>query len=201
MIMLSEMFSMIGQGDCQDVATSLGMQGTEPEISIPIYEIFYLKLLGGQKANFLAGSIQEFNAIRQLAQTCGAVAATINLLDMDILTLVGLVAVATPRTGMNVFIKPGEAITGELEEEILTALSSLAGVDLPPLTHRAFNFSEKLVNTLFNRFIEQMNDDLRTNLIEIHQWSDFAPYFFSLRNSGEMEEMYRFRQMMGGVIL
>lgn len=76
MIQLTEMFNMVGTDGCSDVATSLVMQGVEPEISIPIYDIFFLKLMPGQKSTFLAESIPEFNAIRQLSVHCGAVAAS-----------------------------------------------------------------------------------------------------------------------------
>lgn len=201
MIQLTEMFNMVGTDGCSDVATSLVMQGVEPEISIPIYDIFFLKLMPGQKSTFLAESIPEFNAIRQLSLHCGAVAASINLLDMDILTLAGLVAICTPNTGMNIFMKLGEILTGELEKEIIEQLSNLAGMPIPPVAGGAFKVAGSIVEHLFSMMVSSVQESAEENGVAIHDWEELAPYYNDLRESGEMAMMSEYRAAFGGAVL
>lgn len=201
MIQLTEMFNMVGVNGCSDVATSMAMQGVEPEISIPIYEIFFLKLMPGQKSSFLAESIPEFNAIRHLSQSCGAVAASINLLDMDILTLAGLVAIYTPNTGMNIFMKLGEVLTGDLEEEILNQLAGLAGIEVPPGLGMVFNMAGDIMEILFNKMVDSIQESAEDMGVAVHEWEELAGYYCMLRDSGEMAQMYQYRSMFGGAIL
>ena len=108
MIDISDCFSMIGTDGCMDVASSLGIQGIDPamqEISIPIYGPFFMKILIGQDSGFICDSIPEFTVVRQLNQNCGTVAIALNLMEMDILTLVGALLAFTPNTAMNCFLK------------------------------------------------------------------------------------------------
>lgn len=202
MIDLSEAFGMIGQDGCVDVASSLGVQGCDPEISIPIYEIFFLKLLGGQKTQFLANSMGEFNAIRHMAQSCGAVAATINVLDMDILTLIGVLMIATPNTGMNVFIKLGDIITSELPAEIIEQVASTAGIPIPDgALSSGIGLAQEVMQQVFDRLVDSIRDDLASNGINLQDWDYLPQYFTEIKESGEMAQMHHYRQQFGGMIL
>lgn len=201
MIQLTEMFNMIGTDGCSDVATSMAMQGVEPEISIPIYDIFFLKLMPGQRSTFLAENIPEFNAIRTMANSCGAVAASINLLDMDILTLAGLIAIYTPNTGMNIFMKLGEVLTGDLEEEILNQLAGLAGIPIPPGAGMAFQMAGQIMETLFSTLVSSIQESAADYGVDVHEWDELPDYFCEIRDTGEMYQMAQYRQMMGGAIL
>lgn len=201
MIQLSDVFSMIGTDGCEDVASSLGMQGTDPEISIPIYEIFYLKILPGENSGFLASSIAEYNAIRQLSQNCGGVAAAINLLDLDILTLIGVELIYTPNTGMNVFMKLGDVLTGELEEQVLAELAALAGIPTPDNSYTLTHMQGEIIEILFNKAIDYMQSDLESKGINLHHWEELPNYYNMTQETGEMAEMLRYRQMIGGLIL
>jgi hypothetical protein len=200
-IELSEVFNLVGTNGCYDVATSMMMQGCEPEVSIPIYEIFYLSIKMGESSSFLAGSISEFNAIRILAEKCGAVAATINLLDTDILTLLGCIMVATPNTGMHVFIKTGEIISDLIDPDTLNQLAELAGIEIPSGYSASAEALGKIIDFLFDRLMSILQDDLDNYGIYLHQFDELPQYFNTVRNSGEMEQMYRTRQMLGGAIL
>ena len=206
MIELSSAFDMVGAGGCTDVASSLVGQGTDLSMSIPIYEVFYLKILVGNDSGFLACSIQEFNALRKLAETCGSVTVTINLLDMDILTLIGAILIYTPNTGPNIFFKLGDILSNpELPEDILRMLSDLAGIPIPDAALKSSTmqtrFALELLQILFNKLVEAMQQDMSMKGIEIHKWEELPEYFNMLQNSGEMARMAEIRQQLGGIVL
>lgn len=206
MIELSSAFDMIDNGGCMDVASSLMGQGTDLSMSIPIYEVFYLKILVGNDSGFLAGSIQEFNALRKLAETCGSVTVTVNLLDMDLLTLIGAILIYTPNTGPNIFIKLGDILNNpELPEDILGMLADLAGVPIPDGVIGNYTmqlkFALHLLQILFDRLVEAMQNDLESKGIHMHKWEELPEYFNMLQNSGEMARMAEIRQQLGGIVL
>lgn len=206
MIELSSAFDMVGAGGCTDVASSLVGQGTDLSMSIPIYEVFYLKILVGNDSGFLACSIQEYNALRKLAETCGSVTVTINLLDMDLLTLIGAILIYTPNTGPNIFIKLGDILNNpELPEDILRMLSDLAGIPIPDAALRSSTmqtrFALELLQVLFNKLVEAMQQDMSMKGIEVHKWEELPEYFNMLQNSGEMARMAEIRQQLGGIVL
>lgn len=201
MIQLSEIFSMVGENGCADVATSLAMQGAETDISIPIYEVFYLKILFGEGASFLCNSIGEFNALRQLSTHCGAVAATINVLDQDFLTLAGIECVATPNYGMNVFFKLGGPAIDMIDSGMLSQLSGLAGIPLPDTAFDIGEVAAHLLGVLQNMLVDTLDDNLSSYGIEVHDWEELPAFYQELKASGEMAELSHYRAMMGGAIL
>lgn len=200
MILLSEAFSLIGQDNCQDVATSLLLQGTDPQISIPIYEMYNLKLLTGENTNFLVGSIQEYNFIRKLAVNCGAVAATINVLNVDVLTLVGALLVYTPNTGMNVFIKDGEIPTAIIGDELTLQLADMSGVQ-PSGFASTEDFLNNALPILYNRLIENMSNDLDNCGINMYSWDDLPEYYDIIHRNGDIMRMAQFRKETGAAVL
>ena len=206
MIELSSAFDMVGAGGCTDVASSLVGQGTDLSMSIPIYEVFYLKILVGNESGFLSCSIQEYNALRKLAETCGSVTVTINLLDMDLLTLIGAILIYTPNTGPNIFIKLGDILNNpELPEDILRMLSDLAGIPIPEgvmgNATMQTRFALHVLQILFDRLVEVMQNDLESKGIHMHKWEELPEYFNMLQNSGEMARMAEIRQQLGGIVL
>lgn len=199
MIGISDMFNMIGVDGCQDVATSLAMQGTVDSISIPIYEVFYLKILAGNDVARISGNLAEYNALRKLNTYCGSVGITINVLDIDLLTLVGAVCVFTPRTGMNVFMKLGDIITDELTHEMLAELAHIAHI--PFLGDGSDNhLIVEILQTIFDMIIDRINDNLGDCGINVYNFDELGNYIDEIYNSGEMETMYQYRQMIGAMV-
>lgn len=201
MIHLSEAFGMIGNGQCCDVATSLALQGTNTAVSIPLYEIFFLKILPGEGTQFLVSSIPEYNIIRHLASSCGAVAATINLLDLDILTLVGTLLIYTPSSGMTVFTKLGDIVTEGIDEDMVNSLANLAGIPIPSFIPDLYSFAGELLETLYNRLVDMLSADLEQYNINLIQWDMLPDFYEELRDSGEMAQMAKIRQMVGAFTL
>ena len=200
MIQLSEVFNMIGTNGCSDVATSLQMQGTESDISIPIYEIFYLHILPAEHSNFMASSIPEANAIRQLAISCGGVSCTINLLDMDILTLAGVLCIFTPDTGMNVFFKDNIPDLANMTEEIVGTLAEMVGIPVQA-GNVTMDIAVKAIDMLFNKLVDSMEQNLGNCGINLKRWEELPEYYEYLKNSGEMQEMHSYRDIVGAAIM
>lgn len=206
MINMSECFSMIGVNGCGDVASSLQMQGTEPDVQIPIYGPFFLHLLAGEKTNFLASHITEFNAIRQMAVTCGAVAAAVNVIQMDMLTLLGVLLIYTPNTGMNAFVKNNVPDLLDLAEDISQAIIELTplAIGADKMNSMMFNQTEMVsqaLDWLINTLIDRLDDDMATNGIHLHRWDELPDYYNYVKGSGEMKEMAQYRQMMDAPVL
>ena len=203
MIGLSDVFGMIGQGDCSDVATSLrdmGTTGSSMEYSIPIYECFYLKFLPGGKTGFLCGNIQEYNVLRGLCMNCGAMACCINLLDQDILTLFGLFCLYTPNTGMTVFYKNNIPELVDMTEEIADQLANLAGIPFD-LNYGALDLASEALDILINKFMEKLQEDLGQRGISLRSWDDIPAFDQEITQSGEKMRMFRFRKQTQAQIL
>ena len=195
MIGLSEMFNMVDMDTCVDPATSLRNMGTDLDLnlSIPIYEIFYLKLLPGGDTGFLCDNIIEYNMLRKLCVQCGAVACCINLLDMDILTLFGLLCVCTPNTGFTVFYKNNVPAITEMTEEIAEQLCELAGIPYDP-NYGALDFANQALDFLINKCMENVNDDLQSKGINIMPWDDIPEFTEQVTQTGEAHRMYMYRK-------
>lgn len=201
MIQLSEVFSMIGVDGCSDVASSLAMQGSIPEVSIPIYEIFYLKFLSGEHTQFLASCLPEVNVLRQIAVSCGGVCCTINILDMDILTLLGALCVYTPNNGMCVFIKNNLPDLMNLTQDIAEMIASVVGVPLPPGSAITMDKLAEMIEFLVDKLIDKLQEDMSKFGINLLHWEELPNFYNSLRESGEMEEMHRYRAATGGATM
>lgn len=204
MIDLSECFSMIGTDGCMDVASSMGMQGIDPSmmnISIPIYGPFFMKVLIGQDSGFICDSIQEFTAVRQLNQNCGTVTVTLNLMEMDILTLVGALLTFTPDTGMNCFLKLSAIDLANMSAELLSSIAGATGILLPPgVTDGLIDIVEvagDILQAVFDMLIELLNNDFEQKGIELREWAELPDFYNMVRESGEMQEMRMYRQEVG----
>lgn len=207
MIDMSECFNMIGTDGCMDVASSLGMQGIDPamqEISIPIYGPFFMKILIGQECGCICDSIPEFTAIRQLNQNCGTVAVTLNLMEMDILTLVGALLTFTPNTGMNCFLKLAAVDLVNMSAELLASIVDATGIPLPPgVTDKLVDITEvagDVLQAVFDMLIELLNDDFERNGIALREWVELPDFYNMVKESGEMQEMRMARQQMGAFL-
>lgn len=207
MIDMSECFNMIGTDGCIDVASSLGMQGIDPamqEISIPIYGPFFMKILIGQECGCICDSIPEFTAIRQLNQNCGTVSVTLNLMEMDILTLVGALLTFTPNTGMNCFLKLAAVDLVNMSAELLTSIVDATGIPLPPgVTDKLVDITEvagDILQAVFDMLIELLNNDFERNGIALREWVELPDFYNMVKESGEMQEMRMARQQMGAFL-
>lgn len=207
MIDMSECFNMIGTDGCMDVASSLGMQGIDPamqEISIPIYGPFFMKILIGQDCGFICDSIPEFTAIRQLNQNCGTVAITLNLLEMDILTLVGALLTFTPNTGMNCFLKLSAVDLANMSAELLSMISDAAGIPLPPGVNDGLvditEVAGDILQAVFDMLIDVLNNDLEEKGIALREWGELPDFYNTVKESGEMQEMRMYRQQIGAFL-
>lgn len=208
MINMSECFKMIGTDGCMDVASSLGMQGVDQamqDISIPIYGPFFMKVLMGQDCGFICSTIQEFTAVRQLNQNCGTVAITLNLLEMDALTLVGSLLTFTPDTGMNCFLKLSAIDLVNLSADMLSMIVDQTGVPLPPGVADGLvditDVASDIIQSAFDILISSLNDDLDSNGITLREWNELPDFYYTVRESGEMQEMRAYRQSVGACIL
>lgn len=207
MIDMSECFSMIGTDGCMDVASSLGMQGINPamqEISIPIYGPFFMKILIDQECGFVCDSITEFTVMRQLNQNCGTVTITLNILEMDMLTLVGVLLAFTPDTGMNCFLKPAVIDLANMSLETLIMISDAAGIPLPPGTEDGLvnitEAAEDVIQVVFDMLMNVLNNDLEQKGITLREWEELPDFYNTVRASGEMQEMRMHRQQMGAFV-
>ena len=207
MIDLSDCFSMIGTDGCMDVATSMGMQGIDPsmmDISIPVYGPFFMKVLIGQESGFICDSIPEFTALRQLNQNCGTVTVTLNLLEMDILTLVGALLTFTPNTGMNCFLKLSAVDLANMSAELLSMISDAAGIPLPPGVNDGLvditEVAGDILQAVFDMLIEILNEDMERKGITLREWDELPDFYNMVRESGEMQEMRMFRQQVGAFL-
>ena len=191
-----------------DVASSLGMQGVDQsmqDISIPIYGPFFMKVLMGQDCGFICSTIQEFTAVRQLNQNCGTVAITLNLLEMDVLTLVGSLLTFTPDTGMNCFLKLSAIDLVNLSADMLNMIVDQTGVPLPPgVTDGLVDITDvasDIIQSAFDILISSLNDDLDSNGITLREWNELPEFYYTVKESGEMQEMRAYRQSVGACIL
>lgn len=208
MIDISEAFSMIGQDGCMDVATSMGMQGMDPsmgDISIPIYPPVYLKVLIGQDCGFICGSINEYMAVKQLNENCGTVAVTLNLLEMDALTLIGSILTFTPNTGMNFFMKLSAVDLASVSSDVITMIANSAGIPIPDAVTNGLSditeFAGDILQTVFDKLIEYLNDSLGAKGIEIREWEELPEFFNEVKASGEMMQMRQYRQQFGAMVM
>ena len=204
MINLSECFNMIGTNGCMDVASSMGLQGVDPsmmDISIPVYGPFFMKVLIGQESGFICDTIPEFTAIRQLNQNCGTVTVTLNLLEMDVLTLVGALLTFTPDTGMNCFLKLSAIDLVNMSAELISSIAGATGIPMPPgVTDGLVDITEvagDILQAVFNMLIEVLNNDLENKGITLREWEELPDFYNMIRESGEMQEMRMYRQEVG----
>lgn len=207
MIDLSECFNMIGTDGCMDVATSMGMQGIDPsmmDISIPVYGPFFMKVLIGQESGFICDSIPEFTALRQLNQNCGTVTVTLNLLEMDVLTLVGALLTFTPDTGMNCFLKLSAIDLANMSAEILSSVAGATGIAMPPGVSDGLvdvvEVAGDILQAVFDMLIEILNEDMERKGITLREWDELPDFYNMVRESGEMQEMRMFRQQVGAFL-
>lgn len=207
MIDISECFSMIGTDGCMDVASSLGMQGIDPlmqEISIPIYGPFFMKILVGQDCGFICDSIQEFTAIKNLNENCGTVTITLNLLEMDILTLVGALLTFTPNTGMNFFMKLSAVDLLNMTPDIVKMIANAAGIPIPDgvlnTTETVLDFAGELLDKLFEMLMDYLDANLGSEGINLQEWDSLVDFYNDVLESGEMEQMRMYREQVGAFI-
>lgn len=202
MIGLSEVFNMVDMDTCVDPATSLRNMGTnlDLDVSIPIYEIFYLKILKGGDTGFLCDNIMEYNMLRKLCVQCGAISCCINLLDMDILTIFGIMCVCTPNTGMTVFYKNNVPALVDMTEEIAEQLADLAGIPFDP-NYGALELGSEILNVLIERCMEKVDEDLNDKGIQCLPWEKIPEFVETVTQSGEAHQMYMYRKRSNAQIL
>lgn len=199
---LSDAFSKIGSDGCMDVATSLALQGINPSnaISIPIYEVFRLNILLGDNIGRLACNTPEFEALRLLTSSCGAVGADINVFGVDALSLIGLVMIFTPNTGMNVFIRDIRDTIEGLDDTILDNLAALVGMPFKGALNVTGDVTFEIINQVFNKLFNTMDANLQSCNISLRNWESLPALYDELTKSGELVRMMKHRQMINAAI-
>ena len=110
--------------------------------------------------------------------------------------------IATPNTGMNVFIKLGDIITSELPAEIIEQVASTAGIPIPDgALSSGIGLAQEVMQQVFDRLVDSIRDDLASNGINLQDWDYLPQYFTEIKGSGEMAQMHHYRQQFGGMIL
>ena len=208
MINMSECFCMIGKDECIDVATSLGMQGINnsmPEISIPIYGQFFMKILRGQEYEIICDNMQQFGAINDLNINCGTVAFTINLCRIDVLTLACGVLTSTPSTGMNCFLRLCTVDIENITPDILIALAAEAGTLIPNGIIEGVQDGTEFAVGILETFSENLSNaiytDLGANNIGIQEYDNIYNFYMNAKDSGEMHFMRKHRELTGALVL
>ena len=160
-----------------------------------------MKILIGQDCGFICGSIPEFAAVRQLNQNCGTVAVALNLMEMDILTLVGALLTFTPDTGMNCFLKLSAIDLANMSAELLSAIANATGIPLPDgVTEGLVDIVEvagEILQAVFDMLINVLSADLDEKGITLREWEELPDFYNTIRESGEMQEMRMYRQEIG----
>lgn len=208
MINMSECFCMIGKDECIDVATSLGMQGINnsmPEISIPIYGQFFMKILRGQEYEIICDNMQQFGAINDLNINCGTVAFTINLCRIDVLTLACGVLTSTPSTGMNCFLRLCTVDIENITHDILIALAAEAGTLIPNGIIEGVQDGTEFAVGILETFSENLSNaiytDLGANNIGIQEYDNIWNFYMNVKDSDEMYFMRKHRELTGALVL
>jgi hypothetical protein len=184
------------------------MQGVDPsmgDISIPVYGPVYLKILVGQDSGFICSSIQEFMALKQLNENCGTVAITLNLMEMDILTLVGSVLTFTPNTGMNFFMKLSAVDLLDVSSDVITMIADASGIPMPEAVTSGLSditeFAGDILQAVFDKLVDYLDDSLGSKGIAIREWEELPVFFNEVKASGEMAQMRQYRQQFGAMIM
>lgn len=198
MIDILEIFQLIGQDGCLDPATSLVMQGIDTSmsgLSFPLIEPVYVKLLFGQDSQFMCNSMQELAILNKLRQSCGTVTAALNILDIEQLTIAGMLFTSTPNSGINVFMKLTAFDIVNMPIELLDNISDITGIPIPGtgLMENFTGIAEKLVDGLIDKVIDILNDKFTSNRINLRDWDELPDFYDWLVNSGEMREMHKYR--------
>lgn len=194
---LQDCFFGVMDGSAGDVASQLIGQGAEPDISIPIYGVFFLKLQTGEHCRELADDIRQYTEVRKLCRYCGAVCVKINVGDIDLLTLLGAMCVFTPRTGMHVFARLGGPAIDALQDGDIQMLVEAAGIPIPEGVFNMQEIAVQALQTLFDMLISLMQENLQQSNIALHTWDEFHEYYMEVLQSGEMKEMAKMRAMLG----
>lgn len=179
-----------------DVAQQLDLQGAVPDISIPIYGVFFMKIQTGEHCRELATNIREYTEIRRMCKYCGAVCIKINVGDIDLLTLMGVMCVFTPRTGMNVFQRLGGPALDALQDGDAAVILQAAGMPIPEFMEDLPGLVMQALDMLFDMLIDRLADNLDQYGITLHQWEEFNDYYNEVLQSGEMEAMAQIRRSL-----
>ena len=213
MISPIDIFSAIGQKGCSDVATSLQMQGLldigSRDFKIPIYEIAYIKILPDRHCSYICSSMQEYSLVKMLAKYCGTVSIALNILDMDLLTLIGMVAAFTPKTGANFFIKSNLSNLINNTEALAQMMTNQEGIENAlmilqmglPGTGNIVGAASEILDRIFNMLVENISNDCKNSHINIYPFEKLPEYYNELKQTGELYEMGRLRELSGAITI
>ena len=198
MVNVSEIFKYCGADGVPDVATSLAHQNICGDISIPVFEGVYLKIIPNGNLGFLCSSLQEAGALQNLGRTCGTVGIALNVLDMDLLTLIGCVCTYTPRSGANVFFKNNIPDITQLTEDLIGDIAGLAAIPFDPMgmsQEFMLDLANEAIDIIFHKLVDVIETDFATCGIGVHQWEELEIFYHELVESGEMEWMRKVRRI------
>lgn len=198
MISVSEIFKYCGSEGVPDVATSLANQNVCGDISIPVFEGVYLKIIPNGNIGFLCSSLREAGILQNLGRVCGTVGIALNVLDIDLLTLMGCVCAYTPRSGAHVFFKNNIPDLTHLTEEVAGDLAGLAAIPFDPIgvgPEFILDIANQALEILFNKLVGVLETDFSTCGINMHTWDELSEFYAELVNTGEMEWMRKVRRV------
>lgn len=197
MINVAEIFQYCGMDGVPDVATSLANQNVMDDISFPVFEGVYLKIIPNGNLGFLCSSIQEAAILQHLGRSCGTVGIALNIMDMDFLTVLGCVCTFTPRSGANIFFKNNIPDLTQLTEDAVEMLAGLSALPFDPMCgggqEYMLDLANQAIQILFDRLIDKLNDEFSAAGIGIHPWEELAEFRHELIESGELAWMQRVR--------
>lgn len=198
MIDVSDIFNLCGTDGVPDVATSMANQNILSDLSVPIFEGVYLKIIPNGDLSFLCSTLQEASLLQHLGRSCGTVGIAINVLDMDILTLIGCVCTFTPRTGANVFFKNNIPDLVNLTEDIVEELASLANLPFDPMIcmqgkEYLLELASNAINIIFEKLVDILERDFANKGVNIHHWEELDDFHNELMQTGELRWMQRIR--------
>lgn len=203
MLQLSDMFSGINEEmGIFDLQSALGSQGVNLQegYSIPIYEIFYLKIAPKADAGILSASLEEYNVLSQLNRACGTICCTLNLFEMDLLTLLGAVCCYIPSSlqnaGMYVFVKDNIPDLVNITEDIAVQILNLSGLNIEDLGGTTMNLeiAAQALDIVIKMLISALDRDLSSKGIRVFQWQILANFLDELQASGDYQQMLAYRK-------
>lgn len=203
MLQISDLFSGINEGaGILDLQTALGSQGTDLQngMSIPIYDVFYLKIAPNCNPGMLCSSVEQYNNLDRLSKACGAVSFTVNLLDTDLLTLLGAVCIYLPSMlkngGMYIFIKDNIPDLTNITEELATAMLGLTGKSKEAFGYTTMNLdlAVKVLHFLIELLIKMLNQNMQAYGIAVYDMEKIPVLMQDLYNSGDYTRMLNYRR-------
>lgn len=203
MLQVSDIFSGINEdAGIFDLQTALKSQGMDLQegFEIPIYDIAYLKLAPDCNPGIVCSNMTEYTALDKLQKACGVVCCTINLLKLDILTLLGIVCCYIPsgcvNGGMYLFVKNNIPDLVNITEDIAVAILNLSGAKIEDLgaSTMTIDVASKALDIVINLLIKMLNTNMNNYGVAVYEFNKVEVFIQQLIDSGDYIQMYNYRK-------